>query len=631
LANEQVIQGRCERCDSEVIQKELEQWFFKITKYAERLLQNLEKIDWSERTKLAQKNWIGKSEGAELDFPIKGSEHKIRVFTTRPDTLFGATYVVLAPEHPLVSELLLGAENKAEVKEYIAKAQTKSELERTELAKEKTGVQLRGVWCANPGSKEEIPVFVADYVLATYGTGAIMAVPAHDERDWEFAKKYNLSIRQVVCIEDPKSHTCPILEEAYTGPGYLVGSGSFDGVASEEAKGKITKFTKGEKKTRYHLRDWLISRQRYWGPPIPIIYCEKCGTVPVQEKDLPVLLPDLEDFQPKGQGVSPLAQVEEFVKTTCPECGGEARRETDVSDTFLDSAWYFLRYPSTGFQDVPFDKKMTKKWLPVDMYLGGQEHAVLHLLYARFVTMALHDMGHLEFEEPFTKFRAHGLLIKEGAKMSKSKGNVVSPDEYFTSHGADTVRMYLMFLGPLSEGGSWSDKGIQGIFRFLHRVWAMAHEAEDGESELEVLRNRTIKKVTEETENLKYNTAIAFLMEYSNEIQKRPFREDMNTLLVLMAPFAPHITAELWEVLGNKGSVHEQSWPSFKENLLKEDTVSMVVQVNGKVRDAILVSSGISEQGAVKLALASEKAARWIEGKPKKTIFVKDKLINFVI
>ncbi|MDP2735721.1 MAG: leucine--tRNA ligase, partial [bacterium] len=413
LADEQVIEGRCERCETQVIQKELEQWFLSITKYADRMLKNLDWIDWTEKTKVAQRNWIGRSEGALLHFPVANSKLAIEVFTTRPDTLFGATYMVLAPEHPLVEKLRDSVLNLKEVEEYRKNSQKKSELERTELSKEKTGVELKGVKAVNPATKEEIPVFLADYVLASYGTGAIMAVPAHDERDFEFAVRYRLPIVKVVQGEGQKA------DQAYTLPGKLMNSGKFSGMSSTKAKSGITKFVKGKKTVKYHLRDWLISRQRYWGPPIPIVYCAKCGTVPVPEKDLPVRLPEVKDFRPTGTGKSPLASVASFVNTACPSCKGPAERETDVSDTFLDSAWYFFRYPSTEFLNKPFDKARTKKWLPVAMYIGGHEHAVLHLLYTRFITMALKDMGHIEFEEPFKRFRAHGLLTKEGAKMSK--------------------------------------------------------------------------------------------------------------------------------------------------------------------------------------------------------------------
>jgi len=637
LADEQVIDGKCERCGTEVIQKELEQWFFRITKYADKLLKNLETIDWSERTKIAQRNWIGRSEGTLIDFKIQDTKYKIQVFTTRPDTLFGATYMVLAPEHNLVDQLKSQITNWQEVEAYRKEAKKKNEVERTEVAKEKTGVELKGVKAINPANQQEIPVWIADYVLASYGTGAIMAVPAHDQRDWEFAKIYNLPIIMVVCPHYP-AKICPVMDEAYLGEGHLVASGQFDGMPNEKAKWEITKFVGGNRTAKYHLRDWLISRQRYWGPPIPIIYCDKCGTVPVPEKDLPVPLPNVKDFRPTGTDKSPLASVEKFVKTKCPKCKSPARRETDVSDTFLDSAWYFFRYPCTELKNKPFDKLTVKKWLPVDMYIGGQEHAVLHLLYTRFITMALKDAGFIEFEEPFKKFRAHGLITKEGAKMSKSKGNVVNPDEYFKQYGADTVRMYLMFIGPFSEGGDWSDKGIVGISRFLNRVWTLVQSSSKSQSsknELEALRQKTIKKVTEDLENLRYNTAISALMEYLNAInnqQSTVNKKDIETLLILLSPFAPYIAEELWRELGHNDSVHNQLWPKYNPKMIQEGKTRLVLQVNGKVRDIVEVVSGISEAEAKKLALVNPKIKKWLEGKtPKKLIFVPGRLVNVVV
>ncbi len=664
LADEQVIDGKCERCGTEVIQKELEQWFFRITKYADRFLKNLEKIDWSERTKIAQRNWIGKSEGVELKFKItptiNNQQLTIEVFTTRPDTLFGATYIVLTPEHSLLKNLESRILNGEEVRKYTEESKKKNELERTELAPEKTGVELKGIKAINPATKEEIPVWVADYVLASYGTGAIMAVPAHDQRDYEFAKKYNLPMRMVVCPHYP-AKTCPVLDHAYTGDGHLVGSGDFDGMPSEKAKSEITRFVKGKRTIKYHVRDWLISRQRYWGPPIPIVYCEKCGIMPVPEKELPVLLPNVKDFRPTGTDKSPLALVERFVKTKCPECSDEARRETDVSDTFLDSSWYFLRYPSIGAKNskfetrnskfgLPWNQQITRKWLPVHMYIGGQEHAVLHLLYSRFITMALKDGGYIDFEEPFKKFRAHGLITKDGAKMSKSKGNVVNPDEYFKKYGADTVRMHLMFLGPFSEGGDWSDKGIVGIHRFLNRIWNFQFSISDfrsnpksqtSKNSLEILRQKTIKKVTEDLENLRYNTAISALMEYSNALQhsNTPTIQQINTLLILLAPFAPHITEELWSRIQNTrykirttSSVHNQKWPSYDAKKIQQEQIRLILQVNGKVRDVVEADAGIKETEARQLALANEKVRKWLAGKePKKIIFVPKRLVNIVL
>lgn len=636
LADEQVISGKCERCGAEVAQKETEQWFFKITEYAEKLLKNLEKIDWSERTKTAQRNWIGKSEGSLINFEIKNSL-KIPVFTTRPDTLFGATYMVVSPEYEIIERLRLKIKNWDEVQNYIQAAKKKTELERTELEKNKTGVELKGIKAINPADQEEIPIFVADYVLASYGTGAIMAVPAHDQRDFDFAKKYNLPIKIVICPNYPEP-ICPILDKAYTGGGHLVASGKFDGLVSEKAKWEITKFVAGKKTVNYHLRDWLISRQRYWGPPIPIIYCKKCGIVPVPEKDLPVLLPFAKNFRPEGTGKSPLASIERFVKIKCPKCKGQAERETDVSDTFLDSSWYYIRYPSVGINNKPFDRVLTKKWLPVNAYIGGQEHAVLHLLYSRFITMALNDLGFIDFDEPFTKFRAHGLITKAGAKMSKSKGNVVNPDDYYQKYGADTLRMYLMFLGPFEQGGDWQDQGITGIVRFLNKVWELKSQITNSKSQinpkLQILIHKTIKKVTEDLESLNYNTAISALMILVNGISKEPKIPTTNykLLLLMLAPFAPYITEELWRQLGNKYSVHNQPWPKYNPRLIKEEKITLIVQINGKVRDKIEAEAGISEVKAKKLTLASKKVKQWVDGKEiKKVIFVPNKLINLVI
>jgi len=637
LADEQVIGGKCERCDTDVIQKELEQWFFKITKYAERLLRNLDKIDWSERTKTAQRNWIGRSEGSIIKFKVEmqRSELEITVFTTRPDTLFGATYLVISPEHQLIENLKLKIKNWDEVQKYIKESKKKTELERTELIKEKTGKELKGIKAINPANQEKIPIFVADYVLVSYGTGAIMAVPGHDQRDFDFAKKYNLSIIEVIS-PDGKEH---ILTEAYTGEGILINSGKFNGIESEKAKSEIIKFVRGKKTVNYHLRDWLISRQRYWGPPIPIIYCRKCGIVPVPEKDLPIELPYVKNFRPTGAGKSPLALIPNFVKTKCPKCKGSSQREADVSDTFLDSSWYFFRYPSTNFKNKPFDKNITKKWLPVDMYIGGQEHAVLHLLYTRFMTMVLKDLGFIDFEEPFKKFRAHGLLTKEGTKMSKSKGNVVNPDDYYKKYGADTLRMYLMFLGPFTEGGDWQDRGIVGIFRFLDKVWNLRskvnHELKEIKNkELPRLIHKTIKKVTEDIENLKYNTAISALMILANELEKEEkiSSEYYSLFLILLAPFAPHITEELWQKLGHKESISLEKWPEPRPELLKEEKITLIIQVNGKVRDKIEVEADISEEKARDLAVSQKKIKNWVEGKEiKKVIFVPNKLINIVI
>ena len=946
LADEQVIQmrqgksdmgqgitaGVCERCNTKVIKKELEQWFFRITKYAERLLNNLEYIDWSEKVKIAQRNWIGKSEGAEIDFELKtkanyvllhgytGSPTKnffpwlkkelekrgakvyipklpnsddprvadqviealktipfdkntvlvghslggvvalkileqlkepvrktvlaasfckntfitepfgshtfnwkfdlekikanagelrilrdttddnipqyqadnlknlfggtiynfvakkphacgdeepevlrhcinsISVFTTRPDTLFGATYMVLAPEHKLVSSIRYQVSNWKEVENYIKKAAKKSEEDRIAEGKTKTGVELKGIKAINPANKEEIPVWVADYVLMGYGTGAIMAVPAHDERDWEFAKKYKLPVKMVVCPHYP-AKTCPILDAAYEGEGHLVDSGKFHGKASEEAKREITEFVGGRKKIHYRLRDWLISRQRYWGPPIPLVFCEHCaarinaddtrinadnigenlrsnrrksaftrgelenpGWIAVPENDLPVRLPFAKNFQPKGKGESPLGTVKSFYETRCPKCKGKARRETDVSDTFLDSAWYYLGYLILGNQKSPpkadppqaekiknqndklklknqkfvWDGNIVKKWLPVDMYIGGAEHAVLHLFYSRFFAMAFYDFGLIQFEEPFKKFRAHGLLIKEGAKMSKSKGNVVNPDEYIRKFGADTFRMYLMFLAPFDQGGDFRDAGILGIKRFLERVWRLysdnghgtllrasfalrrqsygasatgvATKAEQGFggqasykdklNELDRLTHQTIKKVTEDIENLHYNTAVSAMMILLNKIEEtNPPMSHIACRIFpkLLAPFAPHITEELWQqtqINADKDadkrgyiranprsnprisafrSIHLEPWPVYDPKLIEEKTFTLIIQVNGKVRDTLSAPAEISEQDAQAMARDSEKIKKVIDGKKVvKIIYVPRRLVNIV-
>ena len=654
LSNEQVVGGLCERCDTPVEMRFLSQWFFKITRYAERLLENLKTLDWSDTTRKAQENWIGRSEGAELQFPIArpkvaddrhasagihAEKPVIRVFTTRPDTVFGATYMVLAPEHPLV-ERLTTDEQRAAVEEYRRQASAQDLVTRKKTDKTKTGVWTGG-YAVNPATKQEVPVWIADYVLMEYGTGAIMAVPGHDERDFEFARQFDLPIVRVVAGEGDDGETP--LEEAYTGPGRLVNSGDFGGLEVQEGKSRITGWLAGmglgEQRVNYRLHDWTISRQRYWGPPIPILYCDACGIVPVPEDQLPVELPFIQDYKPDASGISPLARHEEWYRTTCPGCGGQARRETDVSDTFLDSAWYFLRYPSTDFDAVPFDPQLTKKWLPVDSYIGGNEHAVLHLLYARFVTMALHDMGHVHFEEPFTRFRAHGLIVKEGAKMSKSRGNVVVPDKYIENWGADTFRTYLMFLGPYQEGGDFRDSGISGPYNFLTRLWDSVLSAVDRpiEAGVEQKLHATIKKVTEDLEALSYNTAIAAMMEYLNVVRaggRTPERAAVEPLVTLVAPFAPHLAEELWERLGRGGSslFDEARWPSFDADKAVADTVEFVVQVNGKVRARMEMARGIEESAARDAALADEHVQRWIEGKQvRKTIFVPDRLLNLVV
>lgn len=626
LADEQVLAGECERCATNVIKKELEQWFFKITNYAEHLLNDLKKIDWSERVKIAQKNWIGRSEGAMIKFPIPNSQLSIDVFTTRPDTLFGATYIVLSPEHELIGSLRSKIENLKEVEKYIQEAKN-----RTEEDKEKTGVELKGVKAVNPATKEEIPIWIADYVVMGYGTGAIMAVPASDPRDFEFARKFELPIKQVISKDDKEAK----LEEAYEGEGILINSGKFNGLKSEEAKKKITEFVDGKTQVNYHLRDWLISRQRYWGPPIPMIYCGSCDWQPVPEKDLPVLLPDVKDFHPTGTDKSPLATIEEFVKTKCPKCRGEARHETDVSDTFLDSAWYFFRYIDHKNKKKPFDELRAKKWLPVDMYIGGAEHAVLHLLYTRFLTKVFNEWDLIDFDEPFKKFRAHGLLIKDGAKMSKSRGNVVNLDEYIKAYGADVLRMYLMFLGPFDQGGDFRDTGINGIDRFLKRVWYLKENVKPIDAidqKTETLLHQSIKKIGEDIEHLHYNTAVSQLMILLNKLEEGFDDKSYKVFLQLAAPFAPFITEELWHQIGEKESVHTSPWPAYDESKLKELTKEIVVQINGKVRDRFEVAGDINDEDLKTQSLAQEKVKNLIgKKKPQKIIVVKNRLVNIVI
>jgi leucyl-tRNA synthetase len=647
LANEQVIAGACERCGTMVEQRLLSQWFFRISDYAQRLLDNLEWIDWSETTLKAQENWIGRSEGAEIRFAVADHDGvTVPVFTTRPDTIFGATFLVVAPEHPAVAVITSPAQ-RAAVDTYIERAAGMDLVTRRKTDKEKTGV-FSGAYAVNPATGRNIPVWIADYVLMDYGTGAIMAVPGHDERDFEFAQAYGLGIVRVVAAGGDVD-VSP-LEEAFTGDGALVNSGKFDGMSSTEAiravTGWLAESGAAEPRVNYRLHDWCISRQRYWGPPIPILYCDGCGTVPVPEADLPVVLPYVESYKPDESGVSPLARVESWYRTTCPQCGGEARRETDVSDTFLDSAWYFLRYPSAKRDDVPFDPALTEKWLPVNMYIGGEEHAVLHLLYSRFVTMVLKDLGHVSFEEPFTTFRKHGLLIKDGAKMSKSRGNVIIPDEYLDKWGADTFRTYLMFLGPYQEGGDFRDQGLQGPFGFLNRLWETVMPVSalrDGPPDQDVERklHQTIRKVTEDIGALRYNTAIAAMMEYLNVVRggnRAAARSEVEPRVVLVAPFAPHIAEELWEQLGHRGGIFsapgsdaEGNWPAFDEEKAKVSSIEFVVQVNGKVRARLQVTPGVSQEYVHEEGLRDENVARALEGRHvKKVIFVADKLLNIV-
>ena len=648
LANEQVLDGFCERCGEAVIKRDLEQWFFRITKYADELME-FEGIDWPERIQTMQRNWVGKSTGTEISFGLDhpAAETEIRVFTTRPDTTFGVTFMVLAPEHPLVPKLT-SPDKKAEVEAYIAKTRRQTEIERLSAEREKDGVFI-GAHVINRLNGEKVPIWIADYVLLGYGTGAVMGVPAHDERDFAFARKYNLSIRVVVAPPDWNGKD---LEEAYIEPGTMVNSGQFNGQPSEQGIESITDFMEekgwGKRAVSYRLRDWLISRQRYWGAPIPMIHCDKCGVVPVPEKDLPVLLPEDAEFKPTGE--SPLKYNEKFVNTKCPKCGSPAKRETDTMDTFMCSSWYFLRYTSPHDEKAAFDDKKVKYWLPVDLYTGGAEHAVMHLFYARFFTKALRDMKLIDFGEPFTRLFNQGVIITEKQKMSKSKGNVITPDEYVSELGADAVRAYLMFVAPWEQGGEWNDSGISGVSRWLNRLWNLVTggysqtakaKPKDEERALSRLTHQTIRKVTQDLEKLRLNTMIAALMEYTNYLAKAKeegiisnaaWNQAIETLLLLLAPTAPHLAEELWQQTGHKYSIHNQSWPKWDEALAKEEEITLVAQVNGKLRDRIMVPVSISEDEAKEKALASPKVKAHTEGKKIiKTIYVPGRLVNIVV
>ena len=638
LANEQVIDGHCERCNTIVEQRLLEQWFFRTSQFARRLLDNIPALDWSEVTKQAQRNWIGRSEGAHVTFRVANA-HDVTVFTTRPDTIFGATWLVLAPEHPLVAEIVTPAQ-RSPVDAYLERTKTQDVVTR-KISKEKTGV-FTGAVAINPATGQPIPVWVADYVLMEYGTGAVMGVPGHDDRDFEFAQQFSLQVIRVVA--GPNDDAAAPLLEAYISKSdsdLLVNSAHFSGMPVPQAKKAVVAWLEergsANPTVNYRLNDWCISRQRYWGPPIPIIYCDTCGPVPVPEEQLPVLLPLIEDFRPDDSGISPLARHDEWYRVPCPQCGIMSRRETDVSDNFLDSAWYFLRYPSADRSDVAFDRALTQRWLPVTTYIGGNEHAVLHLLYARFITMALHDGGHLDFEEPFTRFRAHGMIIREGAKMSKSKGNVVNPDELIERWGADSFRTYLMFLGPYEEGGDYRDSGITGVRRFLERIWGSVHECvTSGAPDVAVLRklHATIRKVGEDIPALSYNTAIAAMMEYVNVLrasERTVHRDEILPLIQLLAPFAPHIAEECWSYLGGSQTVFDGGWPAYDPAMLVSDTVTIAIQVNGKTRGTVHVAKDATQAVVYEAALREPNIAKFVTGEPKKIIFVPGRLLNIVM
>jgi leucyl-tRNA synthetase len=660
LANEQVIDGRCWRDDSLVSKKRLNQWFFKTTEFAERLLSNLDKLKgWPERVLLMQKNWINKSSGAEVDFPVVGHATHITIFTTRPDTIFGVTYMVLAPEHPLVAQLV-SPEQKAAVQEYVTQTQRKTEIERTSTDREKTGVPL-GVEAVNPFNGEKIPVWVADYVLLEYGTGAVMAVPAHDERDWAFAQKFNLPMKRV--IENPDAVKSgagnPDATEPYTEPGIMVNSGEFNRLPSDEAKVKITRFAEqkgfGKEKIQYRLRDWLVSRQRYWGTPIPILYCDKCGTVPVLDEDLPVKLPKDVDFTVKG--ISPLATSSSFRTAPCPTCGGMARRETDTMDTFVDSSWYFLRYIDPHNETKPFEPALIHQWMPVDQYVGGIEHAILHLMYSRFFMIALHDTGWTESDEPFKNLLTQGMVLKDGSKMSKSKGNIVDPDEIFREFGADTARFFILSDSPPQADFDWKDSAVEGCYKFLHRVWRCVadhraiinpdlpvppyEEMKGDVRELYQWTNRTIQGITTDIESeFQFNTVISKIREFVNFLSRynpgtvpNPvYSNAITALLKLLAPIAPHMAEELWQTLGGADSVHNQTWPTWNSQALQADTVEIVVQINGKVRDKFTVGSGLSRQELETLACDRAKVKQHLGSQTiSKVIVVPDKLVNLVV
>lgn len=635
LANEQVVAGECERCGTTVIRKKMSQWFFKITDYAEELLNDLDKLDWPEKTKSLQRNWIGKSNGAYVDFKVDGTNEKFTVFTTRADTLFGATYCVLAPELDLVDKITT-KEQKEEVENYKKEAAKISEIDRMNTVKEKTGV-FTGAYAINPVNNKKIPIYISDYVLASYGTGAIMAVPAHDERDYEFAKKFNLEIIQVLDGENANIDT-----EAYTLDGIHINSGFLNGLNKEEALEKIYEFLEkekvGKKTTTYKLRDWLISRQRYWGSPIPIIYCDDCGIVPVSEKDLPVELPMDVEFTPDGE--SPLKKCESFMHTTCPKCGKPALREADTLDTFVCSSWYFLRYPDNLNEKEPFNKEIINKILPVDKYVGGIEHACMHLLYARFFTKALRDMGYLEFDEPFISLVHQGTILgPDGEKMSKSKGNTVSPDEYVEEYGADILRGYLMFGFNYIDGGPWTDDGIKAINKFYLKVERLTKAISEENTEIEELEkslHKTIKSVRTDIDKFQFNTSLSRIMEYTNALVKyennKIPRKYIEQLLLLLAPFAPYITEELWESIGNKFSIHNNSYPIYDEEKIKEDTVTMAVQVNGKLRSTVSVKKDEEKEVVLKLCKLEENVKKHIEGKEIiKEIVVPNKIVNIVV
>ncbi len=637
LANEEVVNGVCERCGSEVVQKEKSQWMLRITKYAQRLIDDLDDLDYIEKVKVQQKNWIGRSEGAEVDFAIDGLDEKIRVYTTRCDTLFGATYMVLSPEHPFIEKYADKITNMDAVHEYKAAAARKSEFERTELAKDKTGVCLEGIKAINPVNGNKIPVWISDYVLVTYGTGAIMAVPAHDTRDWDFAKKFDLPIIEVVAGGED------VQKEAYTNvsDGVMVNSGFLTGMNVKEAIPAMIDWLEeqglGTRQVNFKLRDWVFSRQRYWGEPIPLVHCEKCGWVAIPESELPLTLPEMEDFEPGENGESPLMKATEWRKTTCPKCGGAAERETDTMPQWAGSSWYFLRYIDPANNDVLAAKELLNYWLPVDWYNGGMEHTTLHLLYSRFWHKFLYDIGAVPTKEPYQKRTSHGMILGENnEKMSKSRGNVVNPDDIVNEFGADTFRTYEMFIGAFDQATPWSMQGVKGCRKFLDRVWNLQDIMVDGDvsADMESTLHKTIKKVTEDIDRMKFNTAIAAMMSFINDAYSKGSitKAEYSTLLIMLNPFAPHMTEEIWQTIGNDGMIIDTAWPQYDESKTVDNEIEIVLQINGKVRDKLVISADATREDMEKLCMESEKVQSLTEGKQiVKVIAVPGKLVNVVV
>lgn len=668
LANEQVVQGRCERCDTEVTTRELEQWFFRITDYADRLLEDLDRLEgWPEKVKTMQRNWIGKSYGVEIHFPLQGRDGHLAVFTTRPDTIFGATYMVVAPEHPLVDTLIADAPGKDEIRRFIEDVKKQDEIARTSEEGDKVGV-FTGSYCINPFTGEPIPIWIGNYVLMGYGTGAIMAVPAHDQRDLDFARAYDLPVRVVIAPREGEAPDAATMTEAYAEPGVMVNSGPFSGLPSQEAWQRIAEEIErrgmGRRRVQYRLRDWLISRQRYWGCPIPVVYCGHCGIVPVPDDELPVLLPEDVAFKPTGR--SPLLDHAEFVQTTCPKCGGPAKRETDTMDTFVDSSWYFLRFADPHAADGPFGKEKADYWMPVDQYIGGVEHAILHLMYARFFQKVLADMGLSTAQEPFTNLLTQGMVLKDGAKMSKSKGNTVDPDEIVAKYGADTARLFILFTAPPERDLEWSDAGVEGASRFLNRVWRLVTElaaflpgaaagAQNGaaagngaaltEADRQMRRviHRTVQRVTKDVEErFHFNTAISAIMELVNAFYQYKERGDamnravvaegLQKLVLLLAPFAPHLAEELWHRMGHEESVHLQPWPDFDPDVVRTEEIEIAVQINGRVRDRLVIDADASQEEMKAAALELERVRAAVEGREiVRIVAVPGRLVNIVV